>query len=161
MYRRNCQRHSVHPYVSLAKPLTFCWVNKYVGTVNWNLYIDLVTGRICLMIPQGLFCIYGKIPWLERSPAWEANSSSSSRGIPPILWSPKGHYRVHTSPPPPFYPEPYESNARPPYFFEAHFNIIFTRVCCSCLFSLGFASKTLYAFITMRVSCFTRITLRC
>jgi len=37
---------------------------------------------------------------MERSPSWEAYSSSESQEIPPILWNSMVHYRLHNSQPP-------------------------------------------------------------
>jgi hypothetical protein len=36
----------------------------------------------------------------QHIPSWEANSSSASQEIPPILWSHKVHCRIHNSSPP-------------------------------------------------------------
>jgi hypothetical protein len=63
---------------------------------------------------------------MEQSPSREANSHSASPEIPPFLWNPKVHYRVHNSPP----LIPILSQMKPVHNFPSYFpniqsNVIF------------------------------------
>ena len=37
--------------------------------------------------------------WVQQSPEWEGNRSSSGEEIPQILWKPKADFQVRNSPP--------------------------------------------------------------
>jgi hypothetical protein len=64
---------------------------------------------------------------MELSPPWEVASCETTAELPSILWNPKGHNRVHRSPPlvhilsqiNPIHPIPF-------YLSKIHFNIVTT-----------------------------------
>jgi hypothetical protein len=56
----------------------------------------------------------------------ESNSHLTSQGIPPLLWNPKFHYRVHKTPPlVPVLSQMYPVHTFPLYFPKIRFNIVF------------------------------------
>jgi hypothetical protein len=64
---------------------------------------------------------------VEKSPFWEAKSSSASQGIPHIIWNPKALWRIHKRPLPVLILS--QNNAvhnSPSHFLNIYFNIIFS-----------------------------------
>ena len=60
--------------------------------------------------------------FLEQNPSSEADRFPASHEIQSILWKPKVHYRIHSSPP----PSPARSiHSMLPFHLKIHFNIIY------------------------------------
>ena len=76
---------------------------------------------------------------IQHSPSWEANHSSTSQEIPPILGKTNVHYRTHKCPPPvPILSQLDPVHTPTSYFLMIHLNIILPNS----LLTSGFPTKT-------------------
>jgi hypothetical protein len=65
--------------------------------------------------------------YMEQSPSWEANRSSTSKEISRILWKASVHYRIHMrSPYLLILSHSHSVHATPFHFLKIHFKVIFS-----------------------------------
>jgi hypothetical protein len=84
--------------------------NTYITTIGlfasvaYLLHVSASVARTqgdCFWVMiEGTLYFYNYINYMERSPTWEANMSSTCPKILRIAWKPKVHYRIHKRRPP-------------------------------------------------------------
>jgi hypothetical protein len=86
------------------------------GTAFWVLtHSFLITYLLAFLLTYSM----------EQIPSWEANRVSASQEIPPILWNPKVHNRIHKCPPPASILSQLDPVYTPTsHFLQIHLNII-------------------------------------
>ena len=111
-----------------------------------------VKGKIVLVV-----CSSNITNYMEQSPSWEANRSSTSQEIPDILWNPNIHYRIHKSPSPfPILSQidpvhaPHSTSRRSILILSSHLHLDLS----SGHLPSGFPTKTLYAPLLFRIYCY-------
>ena len=88
-----------------------------------NVMLDLSAALLIFLLT--LLLTYS----MEQGPSWEANRFLASQEIPPNLWKPKVHYRIHEwLPPVPILSQLDPVHNPTSHFLKIHLNIILPSI---------------------------------